>query len=140
MIACVRRLLLTSTASSGTTTSTSSRALFATRRTRSTQPPAEQQRQQQKELEQQGQQQGQQQRKQDPDGQEIPPDAPGMMSAIASMVFGAGGAVLVAAIGCVAVFQMALSVSEHAGSIHKHGKPPRTEAVVTQEAEAQRDG
>ena len=43
-----------------------------------------------------------------------------MLQAVLSMVFGAGGAVLVAGIGCMAVFQMALSVSEQAGRIHKY--------------------
>ena len=50
---------------------------------------------------------------------EAPPEAPSMISGVISMVLGAGGAILVAGIGCMAVFQMVLSVSEQAGRIKR---------------------
>jgi len=43
-----------------------------------------------------------------------------MLSGVVSMVLGAGGAILVAGIGCMAVFQMVLSVSNQAGRIKKY--------------------
>ena len=64
-----------------------------------------------------------------PPNEAVPPS---MLSGVLSMVLGAGGAILVAGIGCMAVFQMVLSVSEQAGRIKKYEPAVNRETTAPQ--------